>query len=160
MQHRKSWTLPLDCGRALFNAKVQRGSCSSSRGFRTLLLWSLVQAVSLGFWHLVTLGLWPCSPHGLECSWDPSGRGRTHQGLIPHMVGSLLLEAGSHIGMHASLGSSLWDTMTQCNMEHGSWTATRKLRTTHPRSWRRELLQEDGDSETQEYTFQTGWRSV
>ena len=27
-------------------------------------------SLSLGFWHLDILGLWPCSPHRQECSWD------------------------------------------------------------------------------------------
>ena len=41
-----------------------------------------------------------------------------------------------------------------------SWPATRRLRTAHPRSWRRELLREDGDSETHKCTFQRRWRSI
>lgn len=39
----------------------------------------------------------------------------------------------------------------------GSWTTAWSLRTTHPRSSRRELLQEDGDSETHTCMFQRGW---
>ena len=49
----------------------------------------------------------------------------THQGLRPHRVGRSLLEAGSHAGMRASLGCSLWGTdpvqqgtqVLDCHME-------------------------------------------
>ena len=37
-----------------------------------------------------------------------------------------------------------------------SWTSTQRLMTTYPRSWRRELLCEDGDSGT----FQRNWRAI
>ena len=40
------------------------------------------------------------------------------------------------------------------------WTTAWRLRTTYPRSWRRELLPEDGDPGTHKWTFQRRWRSV
>ena len=62
------------------------------------------------------------------------------------------------LGTHAFLDS----TMIHDPVQHSTCfpTTTWRPRTTFPRSWRRELLQEDGDSETCKRTFQRGWRST
>ena len=56
--------------------------------------------------------------------------------------------------------ASLDSTMTQCNTAHASLNHYRRLRTMDPRSWRRELQREDGNSETHKCTCQRGWRSI
>ena len=78
------------------------------------------------------------------------------RGLDPAEVGSPLLEAGSHAGMCASLGSTLWDSVTGhtvLGLLHGG----QEQHTPDPEG---QLLREDGDSETHKCTFQRGWRSL
>ena len=53
--------------------------------------------------------------------------------------------------------TSSWSSVTR---DMFSWIITCRLRTTYPRSWRRELLQEDGDFETHQCTFQREWKNV
>ena len=76
-----------------------------------LLLWNLAKAFSLGFWYLDVLGPCPCSQmdrtaHGYRRYW-------AYQGLRPCRGWSLILESGSHAGTCASLGSSLWNSITR-----------------------------------------------
>lgn len=55
------------------------------------------------------------------------GRNGRHQdplGPRPCMVGNQPPEAGSHTGIHALLGFSLWDVTTMCSRADGSWTAS------------------------------------
>ena len=87
------------------------------------------------------------------------GRCWAHQGLRPCMAGSPLLEAGSHAGLHAPLGSSLWDTVTQCSVAHGFLIHCTETESSAPQILK-ELLWEDGDSETHECTFHGGRGSV
>ena len=54
--------------------------------------------------------------------------------------------------------SPMDSTMIQWTQNMFSWMITWRLRTTYLRSWRRELMQKDGDSETHKSTFQRGWR--
>ena len=92
--------------------------------FRTLAhsgLSVLVHSGSLALWHT-----WMGTLMG-------TGRCRAHQGLRPCMIGSPFLEAGHDAGISALLGSSLWDTMIQCSVAHGAWTAMWGLRAVHLR---------------------------
>lgn len=44
--------------------------------------------------------------------------------LGPSQLEASSPEAASHTGIHASLGSRLWDATTQCSLAHGRWTAS------------------------------------
>ena len=81
------------------------------------------------------------------------------RGLEPAEDGSPLLETGSPAGVCASLGSSIWDTWSRV-AQHRVPRLLHGDRAVYPRFWRRELLQEDGHSETYKSTFQRGWRPV
>ena len=53
--------------------------------------------------------------------------------------------------------ASPWSSAT---LHRFSWTTTWQPRATYPRSWRRQLLREDGDFKIHEFTFQRRWRTV
>ena len=77
------------------------------------------------------------------------GRSGAQKELRPYVDGSPLLEAGSHAGMCASLGSTLWDSVTGhtvLGLLHGG----QEQHTPDPEG---QLLREDGDSETHKCIF-------
>ena len=99
-----------------------------------LLIWDFGAWCKLSLWALA----FGCSgPLALLPSWMGAlvGPGDTWpiRGLGAAEAGSPLLGAGSHTGTHASLGSSIWDTMVQYSTAHVFWTATWRLRTVCPR---------------------------
>lgn len=78
---------------------------------------------SLASWLLVGLLLYPAQSGTLM---GPSDAGPT-RGLGPTSLEARSLEAQTHAGMHALLGSSLWDAATQCSTAQGSWAASTLL---------------------------------
>ena len=96
---------------------------------------------------------------------DLPNQAQTEQWLGMQTSASLKDILGRHaLGMCISLNS----TMSQCNTAHVSLTHYMEAENTmysnilwsyiykNPRSWKRELLREDGDSETHKSTFQRG----
>ena len=68
-------------------------------------------------------------------------------------------EAESYTGRRASPGSSLWDTDP---VQHCAWALHSYLEpeSSTPHVLKESTAADGGDSETQERTFQRGWRSV
>ena len=60
-------------------------------------LWSLVQALSLGFCISNILGHWPCSPRRQKCLWNQADAGPT-KGLDPMWMGAFSWRQGPTLG--------------------------------------------------------------
>ena len=89
------------------------------RGALAMGLWSLVQVLSL--WDFGTLALGHSGLLALLPTWlgvlvGPGDVGPT-RGLGPKADGGPLMEIGSHAGMSASLGSTLWDSFLNRHVE-------------------------------------------
>ena len=84
---------------------------------------------------------------------------RGHHGLSCHMGGSSLLEAGSYAGACAPWLQPLGHYEP---LQHGTRFVDSYVETESRASQilKERLLGEDGNSETHQCTFQTGWRSV